>query len=354
MEHAVVTRPGIHLIAPAGSCRPFFSAIGVDRAADLLAIVQATVGSTYTVTGNEAIIEAGEDENRGGRADDRERARDLQDAMADDAVAAIVLIRGGAWFSRVLPLIDFSVLEDRRSRVAVIGFSELTTLVNIVGTFTQAIGIYDMGPAFLTYGLKRRAALREHPAGTKPPNPQQTMLAELRPAFEAFFRDVVAMINGRGSQRCITAQLVAGELPETSGATFVGGNLTVLSTLIGSRYQAAIEPTGRWLTIEDFNDRLERIDRFLAHLTLAGYWHRCEGLLLGDFHRGYDDLTPAVRELLRYHLPADMNLPILVTKDIGHVWPMSPLPLHIPASVKLTDADRFAITWPAAALKTVG
>ena len=344
----------LHLIGPAGSCRPFFDALGVENGSELIAVVQGAVGCTYVVTGDTAIIEAGEDETNGGRADDAERARDLENALADDTVVAIVLIRGGAWFSRILPRIDFSVIGRRRSRVAVVGFSELTTLVNIVGTYDQAIGIYDMGPAFLTYGLKRQAALRNFQADTKPPNPQRSMLAQLRPTFEDFFRDVVAMIEGRGSSRHIDARLVAGEMPEMSWATFVGGNLTVLSTLIGSRYEASIEPGGHWLALEDFNDKIERIDRFLAHLTLAGYWDRCAGLLLGDFHRGYDQLTPAVLELLRYHLPTNRVMPILVTSDVGHIWPMAPLPLHELASVERSGHDRYAITWPAATLRTVG
>jgi len=343
----------LHLIGPAGSCRPFLEAIGVASGDELIDIVQNAVGADYIVTGDTGLIEACENEGNGGRSDDIERARDIQAALADDSVVAIVLVRGGAWFSRILPRIDFSVLERRRSRVAVIGFSELTTLVNIVGGYEHAIGIYDMGPAFLTYGLKRSAALKEYPPGAKPANPQQTMMAQLKPAFEDFFRDIAGMLEGRGSRRHVTAQLVTGTLENGTSASFVGGNLTVLSTLVGSRYGASIDPAGRWLVLEDFNDKIERIDRFLAHLTLADYWRRCEGLLLGDFHRGYDQLTPAVLELLRYHLPSDRASPILVTRDVGHIWPMAPLALHVPASIERTGHDLYAIRWPATAFRTV-
>jgi muramoyltetrapeptide carboxypeptidase len=326
--------------------------MSLTSAAQLIDIVQEAVGFRYKVTGNTDIIEAGEDESSGGRCDDSARADDLQQAIHDDNVAAIVLLRGGAWFSRVLPHIDFSALARRTQRVAVFGFSELTTLINIVGTYPQALGIYDMGPAFLTYGLKRYA-VRTIKSETDARGTQWAR-RRLRPEFDAYFKDIVSIIEGSGSQRTITARLLRGQMPADTSAGFVGGNLTVLSALIGSHYDSSVRPCGQWMMLEDFNDKLERLDRFLSHLTLAGYWDDCRGLLLGDFHKGYEDLGPAVVELLTYHLPQSPALPILSSPDIGHVWPMAPLPLHLPLDIVPTNSDKFSIQWNPAALRTVG
>ncbi|MFQ5589678.1 MAG: LD-carboxypeptidase [Phycisphaerae bacterium] len=346
-------RPKIHIIAPAGSCRPFLEAIEVRCASDLIDTVQEAFGSTYVVTGNEALIEAAEEEHRGGRQDDTLRAADIQQALADNHVVAVVLIRGGAWFTRVLPIIDFSVLSARSSRVAVFGFSELTTLVNIVGSYDQGIGVYDMGPAFLTYGLKRH--VRQRTAGGPGAGDADKNWAQARllPELCTFLRDVAAMIEGRGTSRAVTAELVAGSLGDQCQITVVGGNLTVASTLIGSRYARWFGPEGRWLLIEDFNETPQRIDRLLAHLTVAGLWERCAGVLLGDFHKGYEDLTPAVISMLDHHLPPRHALPILTTDCVGHVWPMSPLPLHLPLTLEHSGGNRYTITWPPSALKTV-
>jgi len=346
-------RPRLHLIAPAGSCRPFLAAIDVQTAAELIAIVQDAVGTGYVVTGDEVLIQAGEDESLGGRDDDRGRAGDIERALADDGVAAIVLIRGGAWFSRVLGLIDFSVLDSRAKPVAVFGFSELTTLVNIVASHHRGIGVYDMGPAFLVYGLRRHAMLRAALDQLGETSPKSWARARLIPELKTFFRDVVSMIEGRGTERSITARLVGGDPPSPVEATFVGGNLTVLSTLVGSRYKACIDPAGRWLMIEDFNDKIERIDRFLAHITLADLWEECEGILVGNFHRGDYDVTQAVVSLLEYHIPRDRSIPILVTGHIGHIWPMSPLPLNLPVTLEPAGEGHYSIHWPASAIRTV-
>jgi muramoyltetrapeptide carboxypeptidase len=335
----------IHLIAPAGSCRPFLEALGLSTAAEIINLVQGVVGSSFEVTGDHELIEADEDENHGGRQDDEHRARDINTALADDQVVAVVGLRGGAWLTRVLPRINFGVL-DRRSRPIVMhGFSELTPLVNIVGAHPRGIGIYDMSPAFLTYGLRRQA--RERFCGGESPqiDPNEWAAQRVRPEFEAFVRDVGDMLSGQGTKRRITAHLVRGKLSAPTEVAFVGGNLVVFSTMVGSPFDRIARPTGEWLVLEEINEKPERIDRFLAHLTLAGYWESCRGILLGDFHLKDKHLTPTVVEMLDYHLPSDSPMPILVTEDIGHIWPMAPLPLHHPVMIETVAAEICRIRW---------
>ncbi len=89
-----MTRPKIHLIAPAGSCWPFLEALRLRSAAELLGIAQDAIGHQFEVTGDEELIEAREVEQSGGRVDDAHRAADLERALAADQVVAIVLIRG--------------------------------------------------------------------------------------------------------------------------------------------------------------------------------------------------------------------------------------------------------------------
>jgi muramoyltetrapeptide carboxypeptidase len=352
-EGDVVQRPLIHLIAPAGVCRPFLDALGMDSARGLVQMIQELIGSHIGVRGDETLIEAVEDERRGGRNDDAHRAGDIEEALADDAVRGVVAVRGGAWFTRVLPLIDFSVLEGRTQPIAVFGFSELTTLVNIVGGFDAGRGVYDMGPAFLTYGLKRYATMQAGPHAHATGPPAQWVDQRLRLELETFFRDVASMMGGRGSSRPVEARVLRGSLPDRFEARVVGGNLTVLSAMVGSAYDRFVRPNGRWLLIEDFNDKLERIDRFLAHLTLAGYWDQCAGILLGDFHKGYEDLTASVLALLPHHLPRGRSIPLLHAPQIGHTWPMAPIPLNRAITVERAEENTVALTWPGSDLQTV-
>lgn len=341
----------IHIVAPAGSCSRFFEPLGVASSEELVAIVQSAVGSRYIVSADHALISATEDEMMGGRKDDQRRATDLEDALADDSVVAVASLRGGSWFTRILPRIDFSVLDRRTTPVVVTGFSELTTLVNIVSAYRSGIGVYAMGPTFLTYGLRWYAANHVLAVGSTASTAKAWMTERLRPEFERFFQDFVATIEGRSKQCSITARIVHGDMPLET-LRFIGGNLTVLSTLIGSRYEGCIDPKDRWILLEDFNDNPPRLDRLLSRLTLAGYFDRCAGVLLGDFHEASRSLTEAVVAMLEHHLPSKRSVPVLVTNDIGHIWPVTPVPLNIPMTVSEKDNDRYDLRWSASAMVT--
>ena len=338
-------RGKIHLIAPAGSCKPFFQTVGLAGADALLNLFRQFTPE-YQITGEADLLNASEDELHGGRRDDVERARDIEMALADSDTCTIIGVRGGAWFARILPQINFNVLTRRQSIVHVFGFSELTGLVNIVAASKQARGYYDMGPAFLTYGMKRFAAqYRQVTHETSPPlTPDEWMLRNWRNEFARYCRQVVA-ISQEDCDICVDARLARGNVGNNVEFRAVGGNLTVLSTLLGSPFADAIDPHDRWLVLEDFNDKPERFDRFLAHLTLAGYWQKCRGVLLGDFHQGDADLRPAILEMLDFHIPSGCPCPILVTDSIGHIWPMTPLPLNRSGMLERLPGGSFRLTW---------
>jgi len=314
------------------------TALGCGSTSELIRLIQQTIGAGYRVTGSAALIEADEDEQHGGRSDDARRAADLQRALADDRVAGVVTLRGGAWLTRILPRIDFSVLRRRSTRVAIFGFSELTTVINVASVYPKAVCWYDMGPAFIPTGLRMSAQQQRphvpHPAeggvgeGTPPGAGTERSAHEQFPKHLAeFFGDVIARMDGRGSSRLIRGQLVAGKLLHKSSARFVGGTLSVLISLIGTAYARSIFRPGRWLAIEDVNEAPHRLDRALAHLKLSGILERCEGLLLGDFHENEHDRVGSVLASLDHVLPKRLPVPIVVTRDFGHIWPMAPLPI---------------------------
>ncbi len=330
-------RPALHLTAPAGSCLDLMKRLGCTAAGDLISLVQTTVGLGYRVTGDQRVIEAPEDDDRGGRTDDARRAADVQRALGDDRVAAIVTLRGGAWLTRILPRIDFHVLRRRSTRLAIFGFSELTTVINIASAYAKAVCWYDMGPAFIPAGLSRDG----RPSGEC-----------VRERLHDFVTDAVAMIEGRGSCRRIEGRLVSGRLAASTAATIVGGTPSVLVSLIGTPYARSLFRPGRWLALEDVNEAPHRLDRMLAHLKLAGILDRCAGLLLGDFHEGEHDRTGQVLASLRHLLPKRPAKPIIVTKDFGHIWPMAPLLIGRRVDL-LREGDRVRLAVPWSKLATV-
>ena len=61
----------------------------------------------------------------------------------------------------------------------------------------------------------------------------------------------------------------------------LGGNLSVLSRVIGTPYMPLLEDTV--LLLEDQGERPYRLDRMWTHLELAGVFRRIRGIVLGSF-----------------------------------------------------------------------
>ncbi|MCH7814581.1 MAG: hypothetical protein IID40_11245, partial [Planctomycetes bacterium] len=167
----------------------------------------------------------------------------------------------------------------------------------------------------------------------------------------AFFQDVIDRIEGRPSRGRITGRLVSGQLPHRSSVKIIGGTLSVLICLIGTPYARSIFRLGRWLALEDVGEAPHRIDRMIAHLQLAGILDRCGGLLLGDFHDGLDDRIEQVLTSLDRVLPRRRRMPIVVSQDFGHTWPMAPLPIgrtvHLLRGPTRTGREvQLEVPWP--------
>ena len=332
---AAMSKPIIHLCAPASPGQVVFETLGVRGARELIRLAQDAVGPAYRVRGRPSLIEATLDDNKGGRSDDAARVRELEEVMSNDEVAAMVAVRGGAWLTRILPQIDFHALDRRKKRLAVIGFSEITPLVNLVGAHRRGYGYYYMTPGFPPIGMARYGRLNiSKIAPRKRMSPKEaTRFAQRWAAkqaterFNGYFREVVELVEKRRPTRKLTGTLVSGNLPTSSRATVIGGCLTLVTPLAAGAFASRLNPRGKWIALEDLEETPYRIDRQLAHLKLAGWFERCTGVLIGDFHEGDEDHAKKVVALLKYHLPAKRRIPIVVSKQFGHIWPQVPLPI---------------------------
>ena len=177
---------------------------------------------------------------------DEERLGDLNAALADPRVDAVWCLRGGYGMTRILPGLDFAAAR-RRPKV-VLGFSDITArLVPLfvetgLVTFHGPIARTEMGP-FARYHLDRVVTNVNAPG----------RLGRLAPPADTLV-----------PQKDRIATLVPG----VAEGPLVGGNLTLLQCLIGTRWFPDLR--GAILFIEDVGEDVYSIDRMLSHLALAG------------------------------------------------------------------------------------
>ncbi len=334
---STISRPRIHITALASPAAGEIDRLRVDGVPGLAALAQEGAGDGYRVTANKAMITAREIDNEGGRRDDAARVRELNGLLADESLAALVTLRGGAWFVRLLDQIEFDRLARRKRPLYIFGFSEMTPLIAIAGQFPKVVALYDLGPAFLFGGLRRhvRMNMSGYARGVTVPAGQEDSFAGGWAAahyprmFREFFGEVASIIEGRGCPRVPTGKLLSGKLAATQKIRMTGGNVSLISATIPSpRHLPAMDPAGKWLALEEVGELPEQFDRMMAGFKVAGFFERAEGVILGDFHRNDDDYAAASLDVLRYHLPNRRDFPVVRIENFGHIWPIAPMPMH--------------------------
>ncbi len=224
-------------------------------------------------------------------ATDAQRLHDLQAAIADPRYRAIVAVRGGYGVTRLLADLDLQPLL--RDPKPILGYSDLTALL---AAAQQSIGLVGLhGPMLAT-----TAAMDAGEAGWEL---QRALLTETtRPAA------LPPAADARG--------LRAG----TAEGPLVGGNLSLVQSLLGTPWSIANASAGALLFFEDIGEAPYRVDRMLTQLLHAGVLQRAAGVLLGDFHQ-HDtplaSLQPAMLAVFEERL-ARLSIPVAYGFPIGH------------------------------------
>lgn len=249
-----------------------------------------------------------------------QRVEDLHQLWADGDVRALWSIRGGAGTAQMLPHLDYAAL--RRNPKPVIGYSDVTALH--LALLRHAGLVCFHGPAgvstFTPYSVRHlRAVLME---------PRPTTLLERSPEHRAR-----AAAEPQFRARTVRAGVAEGAL--------VGGNLSVLSALVGTPFGALTE--GALLFLEDVGEQPYRVDRMLTQLELAGLLRGSAGLMGGVFENCEappDSPRMPLADVIDARF-GSAGVPALYGASFGHVRDQFTLPLGVRARL---DAQAQTLT----------
>jgi muramoyltetrapeptide carboxypeptidase len=246
--------------------------------------------------------------------DDRRRAEDVNGLFADRDVAAILPIRGGWGSARLLPHLDYELI--RRHPKVLMGFSDADAL--LLGVHARARMVTFHGPMGISPWV---------------PFTVESMRRVL------FAGEAATLSNPRGAAADSAARWRT-LVPGTARGRLLGGNLTVLSSIVGSPYLGADEDLV--LFLEEVREPTSEVDRMLTHLELSGVLRRARGLVLGQFP---ECVPPALDGSLTLQqvfgdYAARLGIPAWQGALIGHVDRQLTVPIGLPVEV---DASRGTI-----------
>ncbi len=241
---------------------------------------------------------------------DEERAADINDFFADPDVKGI-WARGGWGSARLLPLLDYESIKANPKVFA--GYSDATALLNGIHSQTGLVTFHAPAPRQKFSADHFRAIVMEGEA------PLLSNPSVIPPDQTVQVSDRIQTLRGG-----------------TARGRLLGGNLTVLSAIVGSSYLH--DWRGAILFLEDVNEAVYRVDRMITQLSLAGILDQLAGVVFGrctdcDSGTSFGSLT--LEEVLADHF-GKLGVPAFMGSMVGHISRQFTLPLGVEAEI---DAD---------------
>lgn len=242
-------------------------------------------------------------------ATDSERLADLQWALDNPDIKAIIFARGGYGTTRILDQVDFSAFINNPKWT--VGFSDLTSFL----LQTDNVGIPSVhGPMAYTIANDGES---------------DGLLKDLlfgRSEFEVAISESSFTRVGK----------VEGEI--------TGGNLTLIYESIGAKNE--IDTNGKILFLEEIGEDFYSVDRMLNKLKRVGKFNNLKAVLVGDFTHVRDSngyFTRTLEEIISSYFDQP-NCPMAFGFPGGHEKKNIPLLFHQKASVEIGN-DKISIQY---------
>lgn len=249
---------------------------------------------------------------------DAERLEDFHRMWEDKEVSAILPIRGGNGVCRLLPKIDFELIQ--KNPKVIVGYSDITGLVNPIHQKTGLVTFHGpMAGSFYKSSYShyyfQKALMSNKPLGLiVDPIPPELWSPAYPPR--------IAIAEGRAR------------------APLAGGCLTLLKQLMGTPYQ--IDTEGRILFIEDVGEEPHSIDRYLTQMLHAGVLHKAKGIVVsefvnctpGDSGRLRLSLNHSLENVLQDRL-ANLGIPVAYGLRFGHGRDQFTVPIGVMANLEV-------------------
>jgi muramoyltetrapeptide carboxypeptidase len=235
------------------------------------------------------------------------RQADLEKLWQDDSVQAIWCLRGGYGSLRLLPHLRFELIAETPK--ILIGFSDITALE--LGIWSQVDLVTFHGPVLTSMGSEF--------TGNQAFKILSGVWETQKLDWPNDSLDKFIPIH-RGKARGI----------------ILGGNLTTLSSLVGTRFLPNLD--GVILFLEEVGEQGYRIDRMLSQLIISGLLNTVAAVLVGQCipsvnQTETDLITIFIERLGELPCPSAYGFPI------GHIKEQWTIPQGVVAEVDTTNGN---------------
>lgn len=243
------------------------------------------------------------------------RVADLHAAFADPAVAGILTVVGGFNSNELLPHLDFDLIAANPKVFC--GYSDISALQNAI--LARAGLVTYSGTHWSSWGMRdhfeptgdwfRAAVMDDGPIAVEP--------------SRAWTDDLWFM--AQDGRTPVPNEGWWALRPGQASGRIVGGNLSTVGLLQGTRYMPSLD--GALLFLEDdFESDAAHIARCLTSLLQQPDADGVTGLVVGRFQKSSGVTREALDEIVARQ-PALLGKPVLAGVDFGHTSPLLTFPV---------------------------
>lgn len=216
----------------------------------------------------------------------QQRLADLQSAMDDPDVKLIFCSRGGYGAIHLLDQLNFD--EIKKNPKWIIGFSDITALHS----------------SFLSHGIMSiHGPMAKH------------FSDEGKSDLSVLYTKTA--LTGKPLNYTIPVKLSSIKREGKAEGTLFGGNLSVLTSLLGSKFLKV--PRNGILFLEDIGERPYKVDRMIYQLKISGILNKIKGLIVGQF-TDYEEDTNMYASLYEsiFSVVNEFSFPVCFNFPVGH------------------------------------
>jgi len=242
----------------------------------------------------------------------KNRANDINHMYFSSDIKAVFCAYGGTGANQVLPFLDYDLIKSNPK--IFMGLSDPCVIALAIHTLTNQITFH--GPTGYNFGE----------AGVTPFTEKFLIKALMNP-------DPVGLVEP-------TSDWIALKNGHAKGS-LLGGNLTLLQTLVGTRYEPHWD--NKILFWEDLFVQHHVIEMILTHFEQAGIFKKISGLIIGKLvgceeteYQSEETFEKMIRRIFDGY-----KFPILYNVDLGHTDDKITIPIGAEADIRLNDTEMF-------------
>lgn len=237
---------------------------------------------------------------------DGQRAQSFVRAWSDPKVRMLWAVRGGFGAARTLDELRPAALKRSEPKILA-GYSDISALLNYVAQHLETVCFHCPNAAGLYSG---DAATRRS------------------------FRKLVTGQTGKGD---VLARGLKAARRGAAEGRLAGGNLIVLSSLVGTPWQAKL--AGKVVFLEDINEAPYCLDRAVTQLVQGSDFSKIRALVLGTFTGPGNKRLAAKKILPIFTERLPKKTPVFYGLKVGHVGTNLTMPVGARARVESASGE---------------